>query len=98
MADRPTGAAVLEAHGVLTFARNGEAVYVLAGEIAGVKAGAVASMGRPPEVEIVLRGGGSMMVSGNVDAVRDVWVAALSRMVAAEGQRAINVATLGGRS
>ena len=47
---------------------------------------------------IVLRGGGSMMVSGNVDAVRDVWVAALSRMVAAEGQRAINVATLGGRS
>ena len=83
-------------HGVLTFARGGEAVYVLAEEIAGVEPGE--AVGDVKLVDVRLRGGSSVAVAGNVEDVRAKWIASLSRMVAAEGQRAFNAATFVRRS
>lgn len=96
MADLPTGAALLEAHGILEFKREQRSVCLVAGEIAGVEPGPVRrGTIAPYGVDIRMRGGGVVSVSGDVEDVREQWVAALGRLVEVQGQRDINRMILG---
>ena len=77
----------MEAYGIIEFKRGEASVYLLAGEIVGIEPEALlAGVTVPhPMVDVRLRGGGVVRVSGEVEDVREQWVAALGRLVEAEG-------------
>ena len=83
MADRATGAAALEAHGIIEFKRGQGPVYLLVAEISGVEPEALApgTVAAAPMVNVRMRGGGAVRESGTVEEIRERWIAALSGKV-----------------